>query len=176
MFNEIWKDIPCYEGHYQVSDHGRVKSLERTLITRLGRKYPVKEKILKIFLDSKGYCHVCLAMDDMKYPKLVHRLVAESFLEDVTGLRDVNHINGIKSDNRSENLEYISALGNSNHLQRVINGKKKYGVTFDKVKKLWIAQIVLNGKCIKLGRSKDKEKCHFLFYVTYVSHHGVAPW
>ena len=105
-YKEIWKDIPNYEGMYQVSNLGRIKSL------KFG-----KEKIIKLDLDSKGYLRVRLSNNNISERKKVHRLVMLVFM----GSSDlqVNHKNGIKSDNRLENLEYCTASENVRHAFKI---------------------------------------------------------
>lgn len=108
---ELWKDIKGYEGLYQISSLGRVKSLSR--ITKDGKH--IKEKIRKIaFHSATGYKFIGL----YKYKtenKLIHRLVAEAFIPNPLKLSDVNHLNGVKTDNRVENLEWVSRSRNLKH-------------------------------------------------------------
>jgi len=172
--NEIWKDIPGYENRYQVSNLGRVKSLLRFTTHSNGRVCIIREKILSIFLDKKGYCKVTFGIDGKKFPQSVHRLVLLAFQEESE--LGVNHKDGNKQNNNLENLEYSTSRHNSNHLQHVIRSKERYGITFDKRKKLWVAQIVIEGKNIKLGRSKDKESAYKRFFLAYLDYHGVTPW
>lgn len=99
---EIWKDIKCYEGLYQVSNLGRVKSF------KCG-----KERILKASLRGiQGYVGVGLRKDGKTTPKYTHRLVADAFLEKPSRKCVVDHINNIPSDNRVENLQFISQREN----------------------------------------------------------------
>lgn len=105
---EVWKDVKGYEGLYQVSNLGRVKSL--------GFDKWHKGRILKPAFDSKGnYLFVGLHKDGKVTQRNVHRLVAESFIPNPNSLPCVNHINEIKTDNRSNNLEWCTIEYNSNY-------------------------------------------------------------
>ena len=113
---EIWKEVPNYEGVYQISNLGRVKSL------KLGR-----EKILKPKEHRNGYTQVYLWEEGKSKLFFVHRLIMLAFV----GKSDlqVNHKNGIKADNRLENLEYCTASENMTHaysigLKKVLKGEK----------------------------------------------------
>jgi hypothetical protein len=172
---EIWKDIIGFEGHYQVSNLGRIKSLERILTTKIGRRLTVKEKILKIFLSRQSYQLICLALNDEKFPKQVHTIVAEAFLIKKPN-SEVNHIDGNRLNNHVSNLEYVTHLENINHRERSNKNQERYGITLEKKKNLWLAQISINGKPKKIGRSKCKEKAYQRFYEAYLSLHGVTPW
>ena len=105
---ERWADIPGYEGRYQISDHGRVKSLSfmQRYLTR-------KEKIRKPKSINSGYLAVTLCLDCAEESYLIHRLVARAFVagEDET----VNHIDGNKRNNRWTNLEWVSYTDNHLH-------------------------------------------------------------
>lgn len=100
--NEVWKDIKGYEGLYQVSNLGRVKHLK-------------KNKIKEIYHSKHGYCRVGLSKNGKMKNKLVHRLVAEQFIDNEMDKPQVNHIDGDKSNNRVENLEWVTASENQIH-------------------------------------------------------------
>jgi hypothetical protein len=104
---EVWKDIKGYEGIYKVSNFGRVKSL--------GNEFTRKERFLKLCLQSKGYLTVVLQKDATRKMVLVHRLVAEHFIDNTESKPQVNHINGDKTDNAIENLEWVSHRENLDH-------------------------------------------------------------
>lgn len=108
--NEIWKDIPEYEGFYQASNMGRIKSLER--IDALGHR--LKEKILKPGINQYGYYQVVLCKQSVQKHYMVHRLVFETFNCQITEGLQVNHINEIKTDNRLENLNLMTCKENCN--------------------------------------------------------------
>lgn len=115
---EVWKSVKGYEWLYEVSNLGRVKGLEKVRVIGNGgiRVYP--ETIFKSCRNTKGYCVVILR--DYGYNKTfsVHRLVAEHFIDNPNSLRQVNHKNGVKSDNRVENLEWCTYQENNAHAKR----------------------------------------------------------
>ena len=116
---EIWKDIEGYENLYQVSNLGRVKSLNYN--------HTGKEKIMKAKKD-KGYLRVQLYKDGKPKFYSVHRLVATSFLPNPNNLSQVNHIDEDKSNNIVDNLEWCSAKYNSNYgtrIQRIVEKNNK---------------------------------------------------
>lgn len=116
---EVWKDIKGYEGHYQVSDCGRVKSLARIVEKRNGYFGNKKENFLKPSKNRKGYLNVklCKKTDGIYIEKsvLIHRLIANEFLENPLNKPQVNHKNGIKDDNRADNLEWATGSENVIH-------------------------------------------------------------
>ena len=114
MTKEVWRDVKGYEGLYQVSSDGRVKSLERKFIDKIGRERYVKECILKSAIDRYGYPLVSLYAGGKQKMHTVHRLVCEAFHENPDNKPQVNHINEIKTDNRASNLEWATARENSN--------------------------------------------------------------
>lgn len=108
---EIWKDIKGYEGFYQVSNLGRVKSLERvTINNRI-----VHERILKLKRDRSGYKRCCLCKDRNRKFFGVHRLVAEAFIPNVNNYPVVNHKDEVKDNNIVDNLEWCTIKYNSNY-------------------------------------------------------------
>ena len=117
--NEIWKDIPGYEGAYQISNYGRVKSLQRTLPHKLHGIWHIKERILKVNHTGPGknkYAGVMLHnghgnMTSMK----IHRLVAEAFIPNPEGKPQVNHKDGNTLNNHMDNLEWVTGLENVTH-------------------------------------------------------------
>jgi hypothetical protein len=116
---EIWKDIPGFEGRYQVSDQGRVKSLpfmQRCLVKGHEAFRRTSERMLAQQTINSGYLVVQLWLDNVASPRTVHSLVARAFLPSPAG-QTVNHKNGIKTDNRSVNLEW--ATYTQNHLHAV---------------------------------------------------------
>ena len=112
---EVWKDIKEYEGHYQVSNIGRIKSLNRIMEVRKGVPQSKKEIILKTFKNKDGYIKHKLSLNGKEKSFAAHRLVAEAFLENPQNKLEVNHINGIKDDNRIDNLEWCTRSENIIH-------------------------------------------------------------
>lgn len=116
MSTEIeWKDIPGYEGLYQVSDGGEVKSLQRVVIRKNGRRMPVTESMVSQIIDSSGYRSICLHRSGKRSTARIHKLVAIVFIGDCQAKAEVNHKNGIKTDNRLSNLEYCTRSENVQH-------------------------------------------------------------
>lgn len=108
--NEIWKDVPGYEGYYQVSNLGNVKSLMRPGAWRERILIPCEYK-------EKGYLYVNLNKPGSKPKKhKIHRLVAKAFLENSFNYPEVNHKDGDKKNNTVSNLEWCTGIYNKRHL------------------------------------------------------------
>lgn len=114
MFKEIWKDIPGYEGRYQVSSLGRVRSLDRTTKHKDGKITSHRGRVLKQQTNNKGYRMVSFSGGPRK-SWAVHRLVLETFLPDRELHLHCNHIDGNKDNNCLTNLEWITNLENQRH-------------------------------------------------------------
>lgn len=106
--DEQWKDIHGYEGYYQVSSLGRVKSFQKWK-----RAKRPDELILKHYVNNRGYHQVTLYKGKERHKYLVHRLVAEAFLPNEKNLPQVNHIDENIDNNAANNLEWCSALYNN---------------------------------------------------------------
>lgn len=119
MKPEEWRPVVGYEGLYEVSTQGRVRSIDRSHTMTGRHKTPytrrVKGKQLKLSLNSAGYPQAFLHMGEGGKWHLVHRLVAKAFLPNPSHLPEVNHINEIKDDNSLSNLEWCSRVDNCNH-------------------------------------------------------------
>lgn len=114
---EIWKDIKGYEGLYQISNLGNVKSFNYRKMKTTKNK--------QINLDKNGYSYVILYGKDKPKLKRIHRLVAEAFIPNPHNLPQVNHKNEIKSDNTIENLEWCNSKYNNTYGDRINKTKNK---------------------------------------------------
>lgn len=121
VIKEMWKDIKGYEGYYQVSDTGRVRSVDRYVTEKVSeKKHFLKGKEMRLTeaasrSNSEGYLVVNLRKDGSSTVCLVHRLVAEAFIPNDNCLPTINHIDGNKHNNTVENLEWCSYSYNNTH-------------------------------------------------------------
>lgn len=126
--DEIWKDINGYEGYYQVSNLGRVKSLDRLVNSKNNSKRLSKGYLLKQVQDKYGYLKVCLSIKHKHKSKFVHRLVAEAFIENPDNLPVINHKDENPSNNNVSNLEWCTVGYNNTYgtrIERVFKNQKK---------------------------------------------------
>ena len=134
----LWKPIKGLERYYLVSSSGQIWSLRTN-------------KILKPKIDKYGYKAVCLSVKGKVYHRTIHRLVAQTFIPNPLNLPTVNHINEIKTDNRVENLEWLSVIDNNNY------GTRNKRMSNTKCKKP-VEQIFPDGTCRRYKGVKDASR------------------
>ena len=148
---EEWRDIEDYKGLYQVSNMGRVKSLERTVWNGRGYYVTIHERILKPKKDRGGYLQVHLCKDGKAKFYTVHKLVATAFCENPEGYTDVNHIDEDKANNCADNLEWCSKSYNNTY-----NGRaKKVG---KKISKPVLAIHKINGLILEFPSAHEASR------------------
>lgn len=150
---EIWKSIEGYEGLYEVSNFGRVKSLGSTLIitSKLGKQYTKSfpEKILKSVMQTKYLGVNLYKFGDMKSRK-IHKLVANAFIPNTDNKPYINHKDSNKLNNHVDNLEWVTPLENNYHSRLAMDTKTKYPC----ITKMWNkyrVRTTLNGKRKYIG-------------------------
>jgi hypothetical protein len=151
---EIWKQIMGFEGIYEVSSYGNLRSVDRVVVCG-GQVNKIKGTQKQQYLGTGGYLNARLSKGGVGYHYRVHRLVAMNFIENKENKRTVNHKNGIKTDNRVENLEWMTHSENSRHAIDVLKrpcgrhfvGKSRFGKDNPNAKA--IVQMDLNGNEIK---------------------------
>ena len=152
LYTEEWRPIVNFEDKYLISSLGRVKSIGR----QDAIKHYRESSILKLYKTPKGYLRICLSINGLQKKYSVHRLVAESFVNNPHNKKDVNHKFGVKSLNLYSELEWITCSENHLHAFEVL-GKKPNTPWKGKVgnNAIGVAQISLCG--------------HFLFYHESIS-------
>ena len=119
MENEVWKDIPRYEGLYQASNLGRIRSCARTIIRKNKIKQQFKGKILSPEDNGNGYLRLILYKNKKKNSEYVHRLIASAFIENYYNCEQINHIDGNKQNNNINNLEWCTKSYNIKEAYRL---------------------------------------------------------
>lgn len=118
---EIWKPIKGWEGFYEISNFGRIKSLERWYYSKGGRHIHINERILKACCDSKGYPFVLLSKDNKAQTNYIHRLVAEHFIPNPNNKPEIDHIDTNPLNFSIENLRWCTRKENCNNPTTIKN-------------------------------------------------------
>lgn len=121
---ETWKPIRGYEGYYEVSDRGRVRSLDRTITNSLGRRQSFRGCMMSFLTSSTGYFTVGLKRDGSVKRFLVHRLVADAFCGSLRAGDVVRHLDGNKTNNHADNLAWGTVSDNIH--DQVRHGRHNY--------------------------------------------------
>lgn len=168
MTEEEWRDVvgydDMYKGMYQVSNMGRVRSLDR--IDSIGRH--VKGRIISLRLNNYGYMRAILMKNGKQYTRTVHRLVALAFIDNPDNKRDVNHKDEDKTNNNVDNLEWMTQKENINYGTRNERASKPIKVIYqDNTYEIWESASVFSqeyGNCVKQGNIvavlKGRRKTH----------------
>lgn len=114
---EVWAET-FFSPNYLISNHGRLKALYKMVGGKSGSLRPVPERILKVELDSYGYYRINLTVNSKQLKYRIHRLVAIAFIPNPKNLPQINHIDGNKTNNLPENLEWCTLLENMAHAWR----------------------------------------------------------
>lgn len=166
---ETWKDIPGYEGLYQASDLGRIKSLDRIVETSNMYSKLYKGTILKQTLGTTGYLTVKLNTDGKRKTRKVHQLIAMAFLSHKPCGHDkvINHKDFDKTNNNINNLEITTTRENIVHKTKTLNSSSIYtGVYIDKERGGWISSIFIEGKHKFLGRFESEKEASLCYEET----------
>ena len=115
MLLPIWKPISEFDGFYEISGKGDVRSVERKIELPNKVKRLIKARLLKVRQNNDGYSEVRLSKGGKTYTRFIHRLVAQEFIPNPYNLPEVNHISGVKSNNAPSNLEWATHAQNVQH-------------------------------------------------------------
>jgi hypothetical protein len=157
MENEVWKDVIGYEGLYKVSNLGKICSLGRLIEGNKNSIYFKPEKLMTFELMKKGYLRAKITKEKRSIKKLVHVIVGECFILNPENKPQINHKNGIKNDNRVENLEWCTNKENCIHAVKNKLNVAKYGESCggSKLKECDVIEIRnLKGKLLKVEIAK----------------------
>lgn len=165
ILTEIWKPVKEFEGLYEVSNLGNVRSLNYHNWGVIHNLTPVESK--------DGYLRVCLSKDAKQFNKSVHQMVAQAFLDNPNEFSQVNHINEKKTDNRVENLEWCDCMYNNNYGTR----NKRISKSKRNTKCKAVIQLDLQGNFIREWVSLNEIMRVLGFNAAFVARccHGVKP-
>jgi hypothetical protein len=161
---EIWKDIKGTNGDYQVSSIGNIRSMPRSRIKKDGYLYVLSGRLLKP-QNNKGYHQVSIRRNGKTEPVLIHRCVAMEFIPVSEGRNHINHKDGIKTNNRIDNLEWCTQYENNKHardtgLNKIENYVHKRGEEHP-MSKLDETQVKTILVCLKDGLTQQKIADYF---------------
>lgn len=152
---EIWKDIEGFEGFYQISNLKRVRSLGFLTSSNIKHNSSIyrKGRVLKPILKNTGYYSFNLCKNGVRQMKDLHRIFAEAFLPNPENKPEINHINGIKTDNNLSNLEWVTRKENALHAYKtnLMPGIKTYYGEENPVSKLNNAKVREIKRMLKMG-------------------------
>jgi hypothetical protein len=168
--NEIWKDIPEFEGYYQASTMGRIRSLDRKINKKVGKEIFETTRIGRIFRlrykKNRRYLSVRLSKNGKIKGYPLHRLIAITFIENSENKPQVNHLNGIKSDNRVENLSWTNSSENIKHaitmgLNKSVVGENHGSCIFKNEDVIKIRELYATGNYSynDIGKMFNSNKC-----------------
>lgn len=157
MENELWKPIHGFDELYEISSFGRVKSVEHFIVRGNSNHARVPSKIIKPWINAKGYLCVALHKDGASYKKKVHRLVAEAFIENPDCKPHIDHIDTNKSNNAVSNLRWVTPSENKNN-PITVELHRKTQLKKEVVEKCMRGRELVNGKTRRIPVNQfDKE-------------------
>jgi len=172
---EIWKDIEGYEGMYQVSNYGRIRSVERNVNNGSGI-YMIDEMIMHLPKNDKGYFRIGLRNGVIQKKHMVHRLVAQAFIPNPENKPQVNHIDGVKTNNNVSNLEWCTQSENMRHAYSIglASGIERSGesnpmsrLTAKEVREIRQKHNVLNKSITELAQEHSCSRSHIWNIVNF---------
>lgn len=180
MEQVVWRPVMGYEDRYEVSNDGRVRSVDAYVNCRGGKTRLSKGRIKPLYRNNRGYVIVNLCKDNKAEYSLVHRLVAEAFIENPHNKPQVNHIDGDSTNNRADNLEWVTDNENKAHSSVAVGGtqrpKKAVVVTkkttgesfyFDGLREAERTLYLDHGTAMKV--LKGKQATHRGYYIAYAN-------
>ena len=146
MIKEIWSGIKGFESSYKISNYGRVRSLDKIVISKNNSSRVIRGRVMKAFLEKAGYYRLRLFSNGKTRKDTIHKFVGEKFVSNPHNKPQINHKNGIKTDNRAVNLEWVTAKENMQHAFDIGLSSKKNQET--------PVAIIKNGIVIKKFKSQ----------------------